>query len=140
MTGVLLATLGASLGDKLTVFNATITDIGAAPYTGTATLTFNTNGKQQQTAHVTTTDTGSYVVPTSRATAYEVMLHKESGTTPAGSALDVWIACSTSPAWTLTTTGANKQGAFTAALRLAGTTTTLVTGTVGGITMEVEAT
>ena len=139
MTGVLFAVLGGSIGDTVTLFDVVIQDMRPAPTTATATLTFNTNGKQQKTENVTTSDTGDYVIPNARATAYEVMVHQETGPALTSGTLDSYVACSTSPTWTYQTAGVNKRGTFTASIRLVGTTTVLDTTLTGGIDMEVEA-
>lgn len=79
-----------------------------------------------------TTNNTNWVTPTSSASLYEVRATKVSGDTPnAGSALNTWLACSTTRSWALYLTGAGRfDCVLTIEIRDAATQTVRDTATI----------
>ena len=107
-------------------FNTTTYGIrsnGTIDASATSTLGGTTDG---------TTNGTNWITPTSSASLYEVRATKVSGDTPnAGSALNTWLACSTTRSWALYLTGLGRfDCVLTIEIRDAATQTVRDTATI----------
>ena len=97
---------------------------------GTIDATFTTSGGYSGSDG--TTNGSNWITPTSSASLYEVRATKVSGDTPnAGSALNTWLACTTTRSWALYLTGVGRfDCVLTIEIRDAATQTVRDTATI----------
>jgi hypothetical protein len=102
---------------------ASDTQIGIPAF---ASISFESDGDVVSANTGGTSDDGNWVEPKYAAPgAYEIMAHQNSGDALAGgsSALDTWLALSSTRTWVLSTSGAAaKNASLTVSIRLGSTT------------------
>jgi hypothetical protein len=150
VTGIAHGVIGAySSGDGISSPIADVFAIAAVgnPATAFSGIRFTDDGRIQKREGGTGSvfvDTSNWYLPTSPGigASYWVKLHKESGITPTGAALDTPISISTAPEWTISNNQlASKQGFFTAYIYAdAGGTLLVSQSSVGGIHLYAEST
>lgn len=128
MSGALLLATRVSVGYNLP---STVSDVSTG-VAAVATLNMNSNGTFSCIGNTLgTTQSGNWVTPTVLAPGtYTIRLHVDSGTSPAGSALDSDLALSSSRSWNLTEAILGTLSSTCTITLKDGGGTTLVTGTV----------
>jgi hypothetical protein len=107
----------------VSVPSANISDAVGAPSIATASVSFENDGDRIEATSLGSVDVGDWITPKALAPGgYEIMAHLNSGNTPAGSALDTWLALTGNRGWSLTTTGISEHltANLTVSIRLSG--------------------
>jgi hypothetical protein len=84
-----------------------VSDFGLSPFPGTANaeVTFTNTGTYTGTGNIQGFS-GNWITPTSAAgSAYDIRLTVNSGSTPSGSAPNIWISLGTTRTWTISQSG-----------------------------------
>ena len=103
LIGAVAATVGAGAVVSFTL-NA-VSDFQLSPGSAAAEVTFLNTGGYTGVGNVEGFS-GNWITPTSAAgSAYEIRLTVNSGTTPSGSAPNIWLSLGTARSWNITQSG-----------------------------------